>query len=44
MAVKIAFLHIQIDRVKMKQAGKRSAGNPHAAFEVAGVGNVFGAR
>jgi hypothetical protein len=24
----------------MKQAGKRSAGKPHAAFDVAGVGNV----
>ena len=24
----------------MKQAGKRSAGNPHAAFDVAGAGNV----
>ena len=23
-----------------KQTGKRSAGNPHAAFDVAGVGNV----
>ena len=24
----------------VKQAGKRSAGKPHAAFDVAGVGNV----
>jgi len=24
----------------MKQAGKRSAGKPHAAFDVAGAGNV----
>ena len=24
----------------MKQAGKRSAGKPHAAFDVAGTGNV----
>ena len=24
----------------MKQTGKRSAGNPHAAFDVAGAGNV----
>ena len=24
----------------MKQTGKRSAGKPHAAFDVAGVGNV----
>ena len=24
----------------MKRAGKRSAGNPHAAFDVAGAGNV----
>ena len=24
----------------MKQTGERSAGNPHAAFEVAGAGNV----
>ncbi len=24
-----------------KQAGKRSAGNPHAAFDVAGAGNVI---
>lgn len=23
----------------MKQAGKRSAGNPHAVFDVAGIGN-----
>jgi hypothetical protein len=26
--------------IGMKQTGKRSAGKPHAAFEVAGVGNV----
>jgi hypothetical protein len=25
----------------MKQSGKRSAGKPHAAFDVAGVGNVM---
>jgi hypothetical protein len=24
----------------MKQTGKRSAGKPHAAFDVAGIGNV----
>ena len=24
----------------VKRAGKRSAGNPHAAFDVAGAGNV----
>ena len=24
----------------VKQTGKRSAGNPHAAFDVAGAGNV----
>ena len=24
----------------MKRAGKRRAGNPHAAFDVAGAGNV----
>ena len=28
----------------MKWIGKRSAGNPHAAFDVAGAGNAFGAR
>jgi hypothetical protein len=25
----------------MKQSGKRSAGKPHAAFDVAGAGNVM---
>ena len=30
--------HITLDA---KQAGKRSAGNPHAAFEEAGAGNVI---
>ena len=29
--------HITLDA---KQAGKRSAGNPHAAFDEAGAGNV----
>src|SRR5215469_8435171 len=28
----------------MKQAGERSAGNPHAAFDVAGTGNVAWSR
>jgi hypothetical protein len=30
--------HINLDK---KQIGKRSAGNPHAAFDVAGAGNVM---
>ena len=30
--------HITLDA---KQAGKRSAGNPHAAFDEAGAGNVI---
>src|SRR5215475_6872520 len=28
----------------MKQTGERSAGNPHAAFDVAGTGNVARSR
>ena len=28
----------------MKHAGERSAGNPHAAFDVEGAGNVTGRR
>ena len=28
----------------MKQTGERSAGNPHAAFDVAGAGNVAWSR
>jgi hypothetical protein len=29
--------------LQVKLAGKRSAGNPHAAFDVAGTGNVASA-
>ena len=30
--------------LEVKQTGERSAGNPHAAFDVAGVGNVARSR
>jgi hypothetical protein len=30
--------------LEVKQTGERSAGNPHAAFDVAGAGNVARSR